>query len=182
MTPEYSASELIDFMEYLADKNLLNTSTAKARKFAVIKVLNAVDENEKTDLRNLDKEVLFRRFTNKFGKELTPDSLRTYTNRYNLALNHFLEYKQNPATFKIGPSKKSAKDNNTGKKTVIKKPSSPTPEIVQTNTFLEPKSYVLQIPISDGRLIEIRNLPMDLSESDARKIAAIITAHVPKEG
>ena len=178
MTSEYSESELISFLEYLADKNLLNSSTASARKAAVVKILGAVDAEEKLDLRTIDKEQLFHRFANKFGKDFTPESLVTYKSRYNLALNHFLEYKQNPATFKIGGSKKVAKDNSTGKKTGTKK-SIPNPSGQNIPPPLNPelKSYVLQIPISDGRLIEIRNLPMDLTDLDAKKIAAIITAH-----
>jgi site-specific recombinase XerD len=175
MTSEYSESELVSFLEYLSDKNLLNSSTASARKAAVIKILSAVDEEEKNDLRTLNLEQLFQRFTNKYGKDFTPESLVTYKSRFNLALNHFFQYKQNPATFKIGNAKRSIKESGTAKKVGAK-------NIAHQHSQLPPapndtKSYVLQIPISDGRLIEIRNLPMDLNASDAKKIAAIITAH-----
>lgn len=181
MSSEYSEAELISFLDYLANKNLLNTSTVSARKAASIKILSAVDEDEKADLRILDRDQLFHRFANKYGKDFTPESLVTYKSRYNLALNHFLEYKQNPAAFKIGNSKKTIKDSNAGKKSTSKK-SPPLSQEKFTNSVpngaLEQKTYVLQIPISDGRLIEIRNLPMDLNELDAKKIAGIITAHV----
>ncbi len=178
MEQQYSESELIEFLEYLASKNLLNSATVSSRKAAAIKMLSAIDEDEKRDLRKLDRDLLFQRFTNKFGKSFTPESLLTYKSRFNIALNHFLEYKESPSTFKIGSSKKPPKEN--GAETKDKKRATNT----ATNfnippTAIEPKSYVLQIPISNGTLVEIRNLPMDLTEADATKIAAVIKAHAP---
>jgi hypothetical protein len=181
MEKQFSESELVSFLDYLASKNLLNSSTASARKAAVIKILSAVDEDEKHDLRTLDRDLLFQRFTNKFSKDFTPDSLVTYKSRFNSALNDFFKYIENPAGFKVGRAKKSPKEGAeakaSGKKASAKTANLPYVPLPPP----EPKSYVLQIPISDGILIEIRNLPMDLSAIDAKKIAAIITAHVPKE-
>lgn len=179
MEQQYSESELIEFLEYLASKNLLNSATVSSRKAAVIKMLSAIDEDEKHDLRKLDREQLFQRFTNKFGKGFTPESLLTYKSRFNLALNHFLEYKESPSTFKIGGSKKASKENGIEPKIKGKKLAANLTSTTHLPPLIEPKTYILQIPISDGRLIEIRNLPMDLSEADATKIAAVIKAHAP---
>lgn len=179
MEQQYSESELVEFLEYLASKNLLNSATVSSRKAAVIKMLSAIGEDEKLDLRKLDREQLFQRFTNKFGKSFTPESLSTYKSRFNIALNHFLEYKDSPSTFKISGSKKAAKENGTdskikGKKVVQNFVSHYPPPLA-----IEPKTYILQIPISDGTLVEIRHLPMNLKPIDAAKIAAVIKAHAP---
>lgn len=181
MNADYSESELLSFLEYLTAKNLINPSTASAKKAAVVKVLSAIDKDEKLDLRTLNREQVFQRFSNKYAKEFTAESLVTYKSRFNSVLTDFFSFKESPSTFKPGGSKKPPKENGVSTKNIGKKPSAreinPPPPPPS-----DPKSYVLQIPISGDRLIEIKNLPMDLSATDAKKIAAIITAHVPKEG
>lgn len=179
MEQQYSETELIEFLEYLASKNLLNSATVSSRKAAAIKMLSAIDDDEKHDLRKLDREQLFQRFTNKFGKSFTPESLLTYKSRFNIALNHFLEYKESPSTFKIGGSKKASKENGAEPKVKGKKLAANLPNATHPQPVTEPKTYILQIPISDGTLIEIRNFPMVLTEADATKIAAVIKAHAP---
>ena len=180
MSVSYSEVELLAFIDYLSSKSLLSSSTASGRKAAVLKILAALDPEEKTDLRSLDVEQAFQRFSNKFGKEFTPQSLITYKSRFNSALSDFFKYHENLAGFKTGVTKKQPKENGSESKASSKKSS-----VKDTGSTLahpppaEPKSYVLQIPISNGTLVEIRNLPMDLSATDAAKIAAVITAHAP---
>lgn len=178
MEKQFSESELVSFLEYLASKNLLNSSTASARKAAVIKILSAVDENEKCDLRTLDRDLLFQRFNNKFSKDFIPDSLVTYKSRFNAALNDFISYKENPAGFKVARAKKSPKENGSERKAGGKKTSFKNIAAAPPSSHVESKSYILQIPISNGTLVEIKNLPMELTTEDANKIAAIIKAHV----
>jgi hypothetical protein len=180
MEKQFSESELVSFLDYLSSKNLLNSSTASAKKAAVIKILSAIDDDEKQDLRILDRDLLFKRFTNKFSKDFTPESLVTYKSRFNSALTDFINYQENPAGFKVGKSK-NPKENGAEKKNSGKKKSAQgvsASELLPPQTP-EPKSYVLQIPISDNRLVEIRNLPMNLSPADAKKIAAVIIANAP---
>ncbi len=187
MSVNYSESELLKFLDYLSAKGLLSSSTASGRKAACLKVLSALDPDEKVDLRNIDREQTFQRFSNKFGKEFTPQSLVTYKSRLNAALNDFFKYQENPAGFKVGSGKKSSKETSSEGKSTPKRadirrtnktppPPPPPPDGNQSG------SYVLQIPISKDRLIEIRNMPMDLTAEDATKIAGIITAHAPTKG
>ena len=180
MNIEYSGSELLSFLEYLSDKNLINPSTASAKKAAVVKVLSAISDEEKHDLRTLDRDQVFQRFSNKYAKEFTSESLVTYKSRFNSVLTDFFSFKENPAGFKTGGFKKPPKESSgsaksTGKKSQIQKISSAAPPL----PYNEHRSYVLQIPISENRLVEIRNLPMDLSFNDAKKIADVILAHAP---
>ena len=182
MDGQFSEAELIGFLEYLAKKNMLSSSTVSSRKVAVTKVLSAVDKDEKEDLRTLDKELLFHRFTNKLGKDFTPESLATYKSRFNVAYADFISYKENPSGFRIGKSKKSPKENGNERKADRKKETDNVVDSNPPNKFhFETKAYVLQIPISNGSIIEVKNLPMELSVEDANKIAAIIKAHVIKE-
>ncbi len=180
MSVSYSEVELLSFIDYLSSKSLLPSSTASGRKAAVLKILAALDSEEKTDLRNLDIEQTFQRFSNKFGKEFTPQSLITYKSRFNSALSDFFKYHENLAGFKTGATKKQPKENGSETKASSKKSSAKASRApLAPPPPAESPSYVLQIPISNGTLVEIRNLPMDLTEADATKIAAVIKAHAP---
>jgi hypothetical protein len=180
MTVSYSEAELLAFIDYLSSKSLLPSATASGRKAAALKILAALDPEEKTDLRNLDVEQTFQRFSNKFGKEFTPQSLITYKSRFNSVLSDFLKYHENLAGYKTGITKKQSKENGSETKVSNKKSSAKDAGSARVPPPpTEPKSYVLQIPISNGTLVEIRNLPMDLTEADATKIAAVIKAHAP---
>ena len=181
MDTQFSESELMSFLQYLTDKNLLNPSTASAKKAAVVKVLSAIGSEEKQDLRALDRDQVIQRFSNKYAKEFTPESLVTYKSRFNSVLSDFFNFKANPAGFKVGGSKKSAKESSLDGRSSVKKTSAKNTEDLPSPP-IKPNSYVLQIPLSDGTLLEIRNFPMDLKEDDAIKIAGIIKAHAPTKG
>lgn len=179
MDNQFSEEAFIEFLGYLASKNLLNSSTASARKAAVAKILSAADDDEKQDLRNLDKDLLFQRFANKHGRDFTPESLVTYKSRFNAAFADFISYKNNPSGFRVGKGRKTFKEKNgVGKKNAEKFSESSPKNLSPPNFSFDTKAYVLQIPISNGTIIEVRNLPLELTAGDATKIAAIIQAHV----
>jgi len=180
MENRYSELELMNFMDWLGNKGLLNPTTAKSRKIAAGKVLSALDDNEKLDLRTIDREQVFQRFSNKFSKDFTPDSLTTYKSRFNSAIDDFLRWIDNPAGFKTGISQKSTKPKSeeSGKQFIKRKkftdtsskanePPPPPPN---------PTSVNFPIPIRSGIVVEIRNLPMDLSASEAERIGAVVKA------
>src|SRR5690606_30286962 len=74
----YSLQALNEFFDYLANKHLLNKNTVQSRRGAANKILGVLDENEASDLRQLDVELVFQRFANKAGKDYKPDSLMVY--------------------------------------------------------------------------------------------------------
>lgn len=175
MVTSYSESELMDFLDYLSSKGLLGSSTASGRKAAALKILSALDPAEKTDLRNIDRDQTFQRFSNKFGKEFTPDSLTTYKSRFNAALNDFFKYQENPSGFKVNSSKRVGKETGVEKSTKGKTP--PTRQKPPQTDFTDkPKGVTFPIPIRDNVIIEIHNLPMDLSKAEATRISAVIMA------
>jgi len=51
---DYSLDALNKFFDYAANKGLLKRNTAQGRKIAANKVFAVLDDNEKTDLSNVD--------------------------------------------------------------------------------------------------------------------------------
>lgn len=183
MENRYSESELITFLDWLADKGLLNSSTAKSRKIAAVKILGALDDHEKLNLRSIDREQTFQRFFNKYSKDFTPDSLSTYKSRFNSALDDFLRWVDNPAGFKISSSSKPARAKSkdlqepVSKKTLANRSNgdvaTPPPSPPLSNL---PGSIVFPIPVRNDVVVQLHNLPMDLTPMEAERICAVIKA------
>lgn len=176
METKYSEAELFVFLDYLASKGLINGSTINSRKAAASKILSALDDHEKIDLRDIDREQTFQRFSNKFGKEFTPESLITYKSRFNTALNDFLRYLDNPSGFKAGKPKKSAKENTQDISPSKKRKTGSPPPILPKVPEIPQDEYVVSVPIRNGLIVKINNLPMDLTKSEAQRICAVVTA------
>lgn len=181
MDKKYSENELLQFMDYLGDKGIIKLATAKSRKIAAGKILGALDESEKHDLRSLDREQAFTRFTNKSGKDFTPDSLNTYKSRFFSALDDFLRWADNPAAFKPTGSQRAARSGNeqfSQPKKAIKMLKTIPPPLVNshTNQHEGGQPLIFPIPIREGVVVKIHNLPLDLTRVESERICAVIKA------
>lgn len=178
MENKFSADDFTQFMDWLVDKGLMNKSTAISRKLAALKILSALDDHELSDLRAIDREQAFKRFVNKFGREFKPGSLTAFKGRFNNAIDEFIRYAENPSNFKVVPkriSKTEAGDEQ--KKIKVKNPVKPLQTANPgTSPANNPTSIIFPIPIREGIVIQIHNVPADLTESEAARIGAVIKA------
>lgn len=181
----YSLQAFNEFFDYLANKHLLNKNTVQSRRGAANKILGVLDENEASDLRQLDVELVFQRFANKAGKDYKPDSLMVYRSRLGSALSDFFQYVENPAQFR--PSLK-ANGSATAKRSakVVRKADEHRAEdkpiagtqvhqgAAHTNS---PGSVNVPVPLREGVTVQITGLPSNLTEAEASRLAAIIKAY-----
>lgn len=180
MENKFSANEFTQFMDWLVDKGLMNKSTAVSRKLATLKILSALDEHELNDLRAIDREQAFKRFVNKFGREFKPGSLTAFKGRFNNAIDEFIRYVDNPSSFKVMPKRvsKTEAGDEQKKMKVKKNPVKPlqtvNPDI--SHVIKNATSVIFPIPIREGVVVQIHNVPTDLTESEAARIGAVIKA------
>ncbi len=183
MSSDYSADELQSFLEWGVQKGLLKQETGNSRRTAVQKVLSALDESEREDLRGIDIESTFARFVNKNAKSFTPQSLTTYKSRFQTALEDFLRYKENPATFRFEGTRRTritagdAQDEKKGSPKRTTRPAAATgknePPPPQPPVVSE---VVFPIPIRDGVVVRIHNIPNNLTKAEAQRISAVVLA------
>ncbi|MEW7987705.1 MAG: hypothetical protein AB2805_07160 [Candidatus Thiodiazotropha sp.] len=185
MDKNYSLDALATFLDYAAEKGLVKRNTATSRKRAAFKILSVLEDSEKSDLRNIDVDHTFDRFTNLQGTEFKPDSLKVFKSRLRSALTDFFAYVESPSTFKPSGAQRNstkrsgAESNQTQKKqadsgnTTIKKD-----EHTGTHT---PQHLVIPIPLRDELTVKVHNIPADLSKQESEKIAAIIRAYAMPE-
>lgn len=177
----YSDVELYKFLEFLIRKSLIKEATGKSRLFAARKILGALDDGERANLKQLDREMAFHRFENKYGTHFTPDSLTTYKSRFNAALDDFLAFVENPSGFRPGTltrsSARPAAERSVPKTSETKgSPSARGASHELPGSTSPSGSIVFPIPIRAGVIVHVHNLPSDLTASEAGRIAAVIQA------
>ena len=179
MTESKSREALIEFLDYLARKGMLNSNTMSARKAAVNKVFGILDDEEAKDLSSIDFEGVVQRFANLEGKNYTPDSLITYKSRAKSALDDFLLYVENPLAFKVqggkGPKKTAEKSENGEGRISARTPNSP---MATQGSKSQVSDFTIPIPIRGDLTVRVAGLPFDLTEGEATKIANVVMAMV----
>lgn len=180
---DYSLDSFNRFFEHAADKGLIKRNTAQSRKAATNKIMDVLESSELTDLRNVNLEQVFDRFQNLEGMKYKPDSLQVYLSRARTALTDFISYVDNPSSFKPSTSQRSSsvlkKDtkNDVGLRKKDEKHYDSKTIDDELDGHQEVKHIVVPVPIRDNLTVKISNLPADLTQVEAEKLAAIIKAY-----
>lgn len=179
MDTDYSLTSFMSFMDYLSDKHILNKNTAQSRKAAANKVFAVLDEAEAADLRQLDMEMVYRRFENKEGRSYKPETLQVYRSRLNTALSDFLSHVESPGQFKPRVKSASSPTRTTTPKTQRKGGASVGQEGDGQQHAPKTQGSALNIPVPlrEGVTVMISGVPADLTEAEAARLAAIMKAY-----
>jgi hypothetical protein len=175
-----SREALIGFLDYLAEKGLMQRNTVQSRKAAVTKVLGILDEVEAADVTIVDVEDVFARFQRLRQHDYTPISLVSYKSRLKSALDDFRSYLSNPLAFRPGVQSRVRTRSKLAKDEQLESGgrSERRPEQGRPVPMPAAAGHILPIPIRPDLTVHIQGLPFDLTESEARKIAAVVTAMV----
>lgn len=169
-----SRSALLDFIDYLSKKGLMNQATAANRKAAVNKVLSILDDAEATDVSAINVDEVMARFHNLEGSKYTPTSLNVYKSRVKSAIDDFVRYQKDPLNFKPSAPVTGRTERKSAPTTAPSAPTSPR----RTDTIEAPPASVNIIPIAirPDLVVKVQGLPFDLKASEANKIANVIRA------
>ena len=175
---DYSREALLEFLNYAADKGLLNKNTASARRAAAGSMLSILDDAEARDVRTLDIDDLTNRFANIYAKKYTPESLRVYRSRLKSSIDDFVRYAENPAGFKMPSAAKPQKKPASGKAQTAT--STSLPAVVDPDerpvTSQAIRTIDVPIPLRGSCIVMINGLPADLTGPEAERIANVILA------
>ncbi len=179
---DYSLNAFNRFFDYAASNGLLKRNTAQSRKAAANKVLAVLEDGELTDLRTVDLDQTFERFQNLQGMQYKPDSLQVYISRTRTALSDFTSYVDNPSSFKSGkPQRASKKTDNGGGKSNKTEKNKGNQGLTDKNDGLDAhtdaKHIIVPVPLRENLTVKITNIPADLTQAEADRLAAIIKAY-----
>jgi hypothetical protein len=187
VSADYSLNALLAFLERAEEKGWLKKATASSRRIAAGKVLEVLDPSERNDLRTVDLDDAFQRFTNK-NTGYNPRSLQEYKRRVNTAVRDFVAYTEDPASFKFTGSRAPKGSNGSKPKNQNRRGQEQPPEEPRVDeheaaarTPDRPERISIPIPLRAGMTVHIQHLPHDLSKNEAERIAAIVRAYAMPE-
>lgn len=180
MEKDFSIDAFNRFLDHAASRGLMKRATAQSRKASANKVLGVLEPEELKDLRSVDLDHAFERFQNLQGMDYKPESLQVYLSRARTAVSEFISYVENPATFKSGGSRKPR----------AKTPQTPSQEekIKEKHNDrngqgpFDTEDHVdVPVLLRPNVKVQIINLPSDLTELEAERLAAIVKAYAMPE-
>jgi hypothetical protein len=180
MQADYSKAALLRFITTAQRQGLFNANYAGAFRAAASKLLEDVGDNE--DVRNTDVKAATIRYHNKHPGELTPGSLDTYQKRLTRVLGAFVEYTENPASYKPRGRGAPTKGNGEGTAPTKSKPgrangtkanqeSHATP--TTTTSTATATSLAMTYPLRENFVAQVV-LPRNMTGDEARRLCAFI--------
>jgi len=184
MTNEFSKAQLLNFIDMLVSKSLVNPNTGLSYRSAATRLLEQVSNDE--DVRTIDLDTAVRRYNNSHPNELSPGSLATYKKRVQTAIEEFQKYAQNPAAYK-GRGRSPIENGSVGVKRADKKPQLKTPAgtiVPETGTLgitghpasvtVAPRTgLTLDYPLRADFLAQVV-VPRDMKSDEARRLSRFI--------
>lgn len=174
MANQYSVDDLLEFLAHASDKGLMPAATATALGVATRNVLGVLDPSEREDIRNINLAAVIKRFNNKRAKDFNPSSLKEYGRRVHRAVELFLSWRGDPATFTV---KTRATSNGKKKDRAVR----PEPVAVVHGDADEPVAaahdvggYRSAFPIRPGTVVTVSNIPSDLTPTEAERLAKFV--------
>jgi len=184
MENAYSLEALLDFLNHASQRGLMPAATATALAVAARTVLGVLDAGEQRDLRTADLERVIKRFNNKRAKDFNPASLKEYGQRARRAVKHFLRWQDDPANFSVttratkkqavlydgdgrgdgsgyGDGRGDGSGYGYGREVARRGDSNAD-------------SYDTSVPIRPGRVVELCNIPYDLTKAEAERLVQFV--------
>ena len=156
METGYSVTDLYKFLGQMEADGLIPSATAQALTGACRSVFALLTEGEGDDLRTLDARQLFQRFVNKRGADFNANSRKEYGRRMQRSIELFLRWREDPANF--------------GVETRVRR----TARLAERPHALHGDLYNSSIPIRQGVVVTLLNIPRDLTAVEAERLATFV--------
>jgi hypothetical protein len=171
--------DINDYMFLLADQKIISKGLSSAIRTAIKSVIEILDiESEKIDNINVDE--LINKFKELAESKMTAATIKNYSSKFKKGMTLYIDYCKNPEK-KIKAKKKSAKKKAAKKqKSTVEKAVAveniPSNMPVTIEILENPKLYSFPIPIRRNLMVELSNIPHDLSKKEAQKICNVLNA------
>lgn len=173
MSSGYSKIALLNFLDTVVAKGLMNANTAGGLKAACSRILDDLADTD--DVRGVDVNTAVVRYNNRNPGALSPNSLAEYQRRVSRAISDFVSWVENPAGFKPrargAPAKNGRKTDSAANGRISAPPQTTAAQAVHpvsTSTGL-PLSY----PLRPDFLAQVV-IPRDLTAEEARRLGAFL--------
>jgi len=169
---DYSQSAFLKFLRQGAVTGLTSPATARSRKLAAEQLLIQLKPHERADLRQLDVDELCSRFHKLQGSTIRPENIQVYNERLCSALKDFISWTTDPAAFQSVEGEKP-------EALVVAARDTPGQAQAREELALNPPRSphdIFPVPIREDLVVYLQNVPLDMTQAEARKIAAVVQA------
>lgn len=179
-----TAEGLVAFLDWAGAKGVIGKATAISYRTAVNKVFEIDGESwGSIDINKLDADNQLSRFGRLKGNNYSPESMRTYGNRFRAALSSYKLYLADPVNFRGSTSQTAKSAKTTAKKqtTGSAKTSSPAhaSQVTTSGTSSikndEAELVNYPFPLRTSVMVYL-SLPRDLRRSEANRISAFVSS------
>jgi len=169
---DYSQQAFLEFLRQGAITGITKPATARSRKLAAENLLVQLKSDERLDLRLLDVDELCSRFHKLQGSTIRPETIQLYNERLTSGLTDFISWTSDPASFRSIEGEKPE---------AVVVAARDTPEQSQAREELAlnpPRSPhdIFPVPLRENLIVYLHNIPLDLTSTEAGKIAAVVKA------
>ncbi len=174
----YSETGFGEFMRQCVVLGLHNPATLRSRKLAAEQLLTELKSHERNDLRLVDVEELCARFHKLQDSTIRPESLDVYKSRLKDALSDFIAWTDDQESFVPRESEFKAK------REMFRNEPDGHKQAREELALNPPRSplQIFPVPIRKDLVVYIQNVPLDMTEKEAAKIAAVVRALALPEG
>ncbi len=169
---DYSQTAFLEFLRHGAVTGLTTPAVARSRKLAAEHLLVQLKSDERLDLRLLDVDELCSRFHKLQGSTIRPENLQLYNERLTSGLKDFVSWTSDPVNFKSVEGEKHESVMVAGR-------DDPGQARAREELALNPPRSphdIFPVPIREDLVVYLQNIPLDMSQAEARKIAAVVEA------
>jgi hypothetical protein len=170
---DYSLHALHEFLQYVGKKGLITKQQAQNWRVASGQILSDLTPAEEADVRLVDIDTAFRKFTNRSSGRFTPATLQEYLRRTKVAVSNFQEYRADPAKYRPPPSRTNDKVAKAQRAPADARTSRRRAESTATERAETATALVMTFPLRpdfNAQLI----LPRDLTTEESRRLGAFI--------
>jgi hypothetical protein len=171
---EKNARSLVDHWNRASEKGLMNGNTAASLRSASTQVLQVIGDGwETTDISTLDVDDLLIRFQNLKKKDYTPQVLQLYKKRFRKALASYLNYLENPGTWKPGTNERIGTSQRS-ERASRRQPTTPQAVASEARHLAGPNEVEYPFPLRTGVMARLV-LPRDLTQEDVSRLSAFMS-------
>ena len=188
-----TGSGLLAFLKRLGQRGEINSSTADNLRRAVGKILELDGDADEIDIRTLDVDDLLDRFETLRRLDYSADSIQAYKSRFRQAVAMYQAFLAGDPDWKVTvkkggpqasssarlgvrrvPKKARPASKSGGPPTAPARPREATESVADAHEApVVPRLVTYDVPLRPDLIIRL-NLPVDLTEADAERLAAFI--------
>jgi hypothetical protein len=169
---DYSQAAFLEFLRQAAVAGITKPATARSRKLAAEQLMGQLKAPERLDLRLLDVDELCSRFHKLEGSTIRPETLQLYNERLTSGIKDFISWTSDSSLFvSVEGEKKEA--------VVVAARDTAGQAQAREELALDPPRSphdIFPVPLRDDLIVYLQNVPLDMTQAEARKIAAVIHA------